>query len=107
MILFCINTKKNIYIFIQARLAQEEKEALARSAEQALNEKRQLELLKEKREQYIRYLYANLPEEPADNTSGKVAKLSFRLANGDRVIRKFNQNDTVDVSYHIKIDTKN
>ncbi|GAA5812023.1 hypothetical protein MFLAVUS_005472 [Mucor flavus] len=82
----------------KTRLAEEEKEVAARAQEQILYEKRQIELLKEKREQYIQYLYANLPKEPEEN-AGKVAKLSFRLANGDRVIRKFNQNDTVDTLY--------
>lgn len=59
------------------------------------NELRQIELYKEKRNQHIHYLYTNLPEEPTD---GKIAKLSFRLADGDRIIRKFKHDDTVDVS---------
>lgn len=90
-LIFTIMTKYTI----QARLAQMEKEALARIEEQAQDELRQIELYKEKRNQYIQYLFANLPEEP---TEGKIAKLSFRLAGGDRIIRKFKHDDTVDVS---------
>lgn len=79
----------------KARIAQEEKEALERAEEQKREELKKIELLEKKREQYINYLYTTLPEEP---TEGKVANINFRLADGDRVVRKFKQEDTIDVS---------
>ena len=79
----------------KARLAEEEKEALERKAEQERQELREIELLEKKRSDYIQYLLTQLPKEP---TEGKVANISFRLANGDRVVRKFKQDATVDVS---------
>ncbi|CAO3634861.1 unnamed protein product [Mucor hiemalis] len=80
----------------KARIAQEEKEALERAEEQKREELKKLELLEKKREQYINYLYTTLPEEP---TEGKVANINFRLADGDRVVRKFKQEDTIDALY--------
>jgi FAS-associated factor 2 len=82
----------------KARIAQEEKEALARAEEEANNELLQIESLKERRRKYIQYLYTQLPQEPTDNSRQKVARISFRLADGERFVRKFNQDDTVDVS---------
>lgn len=79
----------------KARIAQEEKEAQERAEAQARQEQKKLELLAKKREHYIKYLYTTLPEEPTD---GKVANINFRLADGDRVVRKFRQDDTIDVS---------
>lgn len=86
----------------KARIAQEEKEAQERAEAQAREEQRKLELLAQKREQYIKYLYTTLPEEPKD---GKVANINFRLADGDRVVRKFKQDDTIDVSSTSDVET--
>jgi FAS-associated factor 2 len=80
----------------KARIAKVEEDALARAKEEAENEKKQIELLKEKQRQYIQYLYTQLPEEPTDSIC---AKLSFRLSDGDRVVRKFKPDATIDVSY--------
>ncbi|KAL9555494.1 hypothetical protein MBANPS3_002341 [Mucor bainieri] len=79
----------------KARLAEEE-----RQRQQALEEEKRLQqelaaLQEQKRQQYIRYLYTHLPKEPTAN----FAKLSFRLADGDRVIRQFDQEATVDDLY--------
>ena len=52
----------------------------------------------EKRQQYIRYLCRTLAAEPDSSYDGKVSKLSFRLADGERVIRKFKDVDTLEVS---------
>ncbi|KAI7848935.1 hypothetical protein BDC45DRAFT_547078 [Circinella umbellata] len=68
----------------QARL---EREAQAKKEEEAKRAEQEKLVYAEKRKQYIRYLCDKLPtEEP---TEGTVAKLSFRLADGERVIRKF------------------
>lgn len=79
----------------KARLAEEE-----RQRQQALEDEKRLQqeiaaLQEQKRQQYIRYLYTHLPQEPTAN----FAKLSFRLADGDRVIRQFDQEATVDDLY--------
>ncbi|KAI9259668.1 hypothetical protein BDA99DRAFT_513889 [Phascolomyces articulosus] len=67
----------------QARL---EREAKAKEEEEAERAEQERLAYAEKRKQYIRYLCQKLPAEP---TEGSVAKLSFRLADGERVIRKF------------------
>ena len=68
----------------QARL---EREAQAKKEEEARLAEQEKLVYAEKRKQYIRYLCHKLPtEEP---TEGSVAKLSFRLADGERVVRKF------------------
>lgn len=51
-------------------------------------------MYKQKKEIYIRYLYTQLPQEPKE---GKMTKLSFRLADGDRVVRLFSENDNLEV----------
>jgi FAS-associated factor 2 len=66
--------------------------------QEAENEEKQRELIKEKRQQYIEYLYAQLPDEP---TEGKMAKINFRLADGSKILRKFKQDDTVKVSLEL------
>ncbi|KAI9470763.1 MAG: hypothetical protein EXX96DRAFT_491244 [Benjaminiella poitrasii] len=81
----------------KARKAQEAKDAEERIKKEKELEAQRIALLKEKRAEYIRYLYAQLPEEPLK--ADKVAKLSFRLANGDRVVRQFPQDATVETLY--------
>ncbi|KAI8078971.1 uncharacterized protein B0P05DRAFT_105368 [Gilbertella persicaria] len=80
----------------KARKAQEEKEAQQEQERQKQLALEAIALQKQKREQYIQYLYGQLPDEP---TEGPMAKLSFRLADGDRVIRTFKQDATVDTLY--------
>ncbi|RCH82587.1 hypothetical protein CU097_000781, partial [Rhizopus azygosporus] len=80
----------------KVRKAQEEKEALVKAEEEEKQRQREKEIQKQKNEEYIRYLYTHLPEEPKE---GKMTKLSFRLANGDRVVRSFSEHDTLDTLY--------
>ncbi|KAI9320646.1 thioredoxin-like protein [Dichotomocladium elegans] len=82
------------------RRAREARAAAAREEEEAhLAEQERLNRA-EKRQQYIRYLYRTFLEEPdAADFQGEVAKLSFRLADGERVIRKFKGDDTLETLY--------
>lgn len=82
---------------LQERKAREEREMAARVEEEARRMERELELLEEKRKQYIRYLCKTLPAEPDASYEGQIAKLSFRLADGERVIRKFRQDESLEV----------
>lgn len=68
---------------------------MVKAEEEEKQKQREKEIQKQKNEEYIRYLYTRLPEEPKE---GKMTKLSFRLANGDRVVRSFSEHDTLDVS---------
>ncbi|KAI9489078.1 hypothetical protein BDB00DRAFT_845121 [Zychaea mexicana] len=68
------------------RQAKLEREAAAKAEEEAKRAEEERLAYAEKRKQYVRYLCRKLPAEP---TEGSVAKLSFRLADGERVIRKF------------------
>ncbi|KAI8979049.1 UBX domain-containing protein [Mycotypha africana] len=79
----------------KARKAKEEKERQERSERERLEKEKQKELLEKKRQQYIRYLYTHLPVEPTEN----VARISFRLADGARVVRKFAKTDTLESLY--------
>ncbi|CEP19525.1 hypothetical protein [Parasitella parasitica] len=79
----------------KARLAEEEKQRQQAMEEEKMRQQQLAELQEQKRQQYIRYLFAHLPQEPKSNC----ARLNFRLANGDRVIRQFDQNATVDDLY--------
>ncbi|KAI7899724.1 uncharacterized protein BX663DRAFT_520214 [Cokeromyces recurvatus] len=81
----------------KARKAQEAKEMEERMKREKELEAQRLSLLKQKRTDYIHYLYAQLPDEPS-NTE-KVAKLSFRLADGDRVVRQFPHDATIETLY--------
>jgi FAS-associated factor 2 len=80
----------------KARKAQEEKDALAKAEEEERQRERDEEMYKQKKEVYIRYLYTQLPQEPKE---GKMTKLSFRLADGDRVVRLFSENDNLETLY--------
>ncbi|KAG1456312.1 hypothetical protein G6F56_006858 [Rhizopus delemar] len=76
--------------------AKRERQEKVEAKEKEKQEKKRKEILQEKRAVYIRYLYTQLPEEPQE---GKVTKLSFRLANGDRVVRLFSEQDSLDTLY--------
>ncbi|KAI8350906.1 thioredoxin-like protein [Choanephora cucurbitarum] len=80
----------------KARRQQEEQEAKAQAERERQLLLEQKALLKQKREQYIQYLYAQLPDEPTHTPS---AKINFRLADGDRVVRQFESQATVDTLY--------
>ncbi|KAI8066605.1 thioredoxin-like protein [Gongronella butleri] len=74
----------------QKELQQQEKERLA-------EEERQRKL--EKRAQYIQSLCTILANEPGADYKGKITKINFRLANGERVVRAFKEEDTVETLY--------
>ncbi|KAG1436684.1 hypothetical protein G6F56_013455 [Rhizopus delemar] len=69
---------------------------MAKAEEEEKEKERQVEIYKQKKQDFIRYLYTNLPQEPKE---GKVTKLSFRLADGDRVVRLFSEQDSLDTLY--------
>ncbi|KAI7869113.1 hypothetical protein BDF14DRAFT_1784979 [Spinellus fusiger] len=71
---------------------KEEMEALALAQEETRLEAQRMEsmqrTLQEKKDQYIAYLYSQLEEEPHPKHP-QVTRLSFRLANGTRLVRSF------------------
>lgn len=79
-------------------LADQEKERKAKEEqlekERIEQEERQKEILEK---EYLQYLVGLFAEEP--NTDEKVTKISFRLADGERVIRKFRGSDSLQVLY--------
>lgn len=79
----------------KARLAEQEKERQQVLEDEKRRQQEFADLQEQKRQQYTRYLFTNLPQEPTTN----FAKLSFRLADGDRVIRQFDKEATVDDLY--------
>ncbi|KAF9973260.1 hypothetical protein BGZ73_003486 [Actinomortierella ambigua] len=52
----------------------------------------------ERKERHLKWLYEELPEEPAANEPG-CARLSFKLWNGERVIRRFRGTEPVENVY--------
>ncbi|KAF7722209.1 hypothetical protein EC973_003529 [Apophysomyces ossiformis] len=82
------------------RKAREEQEQAIQREREAKKAEKEREMYAEKRKQYIRYLYSNLTEEPESDYTDKITKLSFRLANGDRVIRRFTETQSVMDLYH-------
>lgn len=70
---------------------------MARQEEEERKAQMERELQLKKREQYIQYLYNTLPAEPSSDYQGKITKLNFRLADGDRIIRQFKADDTIEV----------
>ncbi|KAI8641801.1 thioredoxin-like protein [Parasitella parasitica] len=79
----------------KARLVEEEKQRQQEVEQEKIRQQQLAELQEQKRQQYIRYLFSHLPQEPTSDC----ARLNFRLADGDRVIRQFDQNATVDDLY--------
>ncbi|KAI8143367.1 thioredoxin-like protein [Fennellomyces sp. T-0311] len=78
------------------RQAKLEREKAAKAEEEAKRAEQERLAYAEKRKQYIRYLCRKLPAEP---TEGSMAKLSFRLADGERVIRKFKSDEPLEALY--------
>jgi FAS-associated factor 2 len=81
----------------KARKLELEKQEQKQREEQQLVLLQQKELQQQKREQYIRYLLTQVKKE--ELVEGPVAKLSFRLADGERVVRTFSKDATLEVSY--------
>ncbi|KAK3808191.1 MAG: hypothetical protein J3R72DRAFT_88331 [Linnemannia gamsii] len=79
----------------QQREAREAAEALKREQERVEAEK--LAAL-DRRERHLKYLFENLPEEPVAGETG-CARLSFKLWNGERVIRRFKGTEPVEHVY--------
>jgi len=79
----------------QQREAQEAADKLKQEQERLEAEK---EAALNRRECHLKYLYENLPEEPAAGESG-CARLSFKLWNGERVIRRFRGTEPVEHVY--------
>ncbi|KAF9091803.1 hypothetical protein BGX29_010752 [Mortierella sp. GBA35] len=82
----------------KARQQREAREA----AEQLKLEQERIEAEKlaalDRRERHLKYLFENLPEEPAAGETG-CARLSFKLWNGERVIRRFRGTEPVEHVY--------
>ncbi|KAG0225466.1 hypothetical protein BGW42_004272, partial [Actinomortierella wolfii] len=81
--------------------AQKAREA-AEAAERERQEQARLEAERvaalERKERHLKWLFENLPEEPAADESG-CARLSFKLWNGERVIRRFRGTEPVENVY--------
>ncbi|CAI2180171.1 9093_t:CDS:2 [Funneliformis geosporum] len=96
--------------YLASLRADQEKERIARelvetqrlTEERARKEEEARQLLALNRENWRQWTLKNLPDEPLTET--EVAKLSFRLANGERVVRKFRATDTVETVYNF-VDT--
>jgi len=79
------------------RKARELADAQKLAEERARKEEDARQLLALNKEDWRQWALANLPDEPHKSET-EVAKLSFRLANGERVVRKFRATDTVEVN---------
>ncbi|KAG0319240.1 hypothetical protein BGZ97_002532 [Linnemannia gamsii] len=81
--------------------ARQQKEA-RETAEKLKREQERIEAEKlaalERHERHLKYLFENLPEEPAAGEAG-CARLSFKLWNGERVIRRFKGTEPVEHVY--------
>ncbi|RHZ89137.1 hypothetical protein Glove_18g112 [Diversispora epigaea] len=73
-----------------------EKQRLEEEKARKKAEERRLYL--ENRENWRRWALTKLPDEPSRNETN-VAMLSFKLSNGDRVVRRFRADDTVEMIY--------
>ncbi|CAO3590914.1 unnamed protein product [Absidia cylindrospora] len=81
------------------RKVHEEQQLLNKEKEEQERTRLELEIYIKDRQQYIQSLCHTLPDEPTSDYEGKVTKLNFRLANGDRVIRKFKESDSIETLY--------
>lgn len=82
----------------KARKQKEVQEAALRQRleEERIEAERVAEL--ERKERHLKYLFENLPEEPPAGESG-CARLSFKLWNGERIIRRFRGTELVENIY--------
>jgi FAS-associated factor 2 len=85
------------------RRAHELAEAQRLAKERARKEEEARQSLALKKENWKRWALTQLPDEPHTNET-EVAKLSFKLSNGERVVRKFRATDTIETVY-IFVDT--
>ncbi|KAF9111699.1 hypothetical protein BGX27_004577 [Mortierella sp. AM989] len=81
--------------------ARQQKE-IRQAAEQQKREQEKIEAERiaalERRERHLKYLFENLPAEPATGESG-CARLSFKLWNGERIVRRFKGTEPVENVY--------
>ncbi|KAI1318779.1 hypothetical protein EDD11_005850 [Mortierella claussenii] len=81
--------------------ARQQKEAREAFEKQKQEEERmaaeRIEAL-ERKKRHLKYLFENLPEEPAAGETG-CARLSFKLWNGERVVRRFRGTEPVEHVY--------
>ncbi|KAF9175246.1 hypothetical protein BGX21_006533 [Mortierella sp. AD011] len=90
----------------QSLRADREKARQQREAQEAAElQKREEEMIEaervavlERKERHLKYLFENLPDEPAAGEAG-CARLSFKLWNGERVIRRFKGTEPVENVY--------
>ncbi|KAI8970032.1 UBX domain-containing protein [Mycotypha africana] len=88
--------------YLESLRADQEKQKQKEAAEKAQVKR---ELRARLREQYIKYLCQTIPEEPttapsSSNSIKSVTKINFRMANGERVLRKFKADDTLKDIYN-------
>ncbi|CAG8718549.1 2793_t:CDS:2 [Cetraspora pellucida] len=92
------------------RKARELEDAKKLASERAKKEAEERMLLLANKEKWRRWALTQLPNEPNQNETD-VASLSFRLVNGERVVRRFRADDTVEMvyifvdTYHIRNET--
>ncbi|CAG8447970.1 11910_t:CDS:2 [Cetraspora pellucida] len=92
------------------RKARELEDAKKLASERAKKEAEERMLLLANKEKWRRWALTQLPNEPNQNETD-VASLSFRLLNGERVVRRFRADDTVEMvyifvdTYHIRNET--
>lgn len=67
-----------------------------RIEEEVKSKEEERQLLEDKRQQYIAYLYKEMADE---TTETGITTLNFRLADGTRVVRKFNKDATLETVY--------
>ncbi|CAG8582239.1 155_t:CDS:2 [Acaulospora colombiana] len=92
------------HAYLASLHADQEKERRAREIqERARKEAEERQLFLENREKWRRWSLAQLPPEPSHDEK-EVTRLSFKLASGDKVIRRFRADDTVEMLY-IFVDT--
>ncbi|KAI8997387.1 UBX domain-containing protein [Pilobolus umbonatus] len=78
---------------------EKEKDAQLKAEEEAKDREMERQLSEQKREQYNRYLFNQLAEETKEQDPSKITRLNFRLADGSRVVRKFDKDATLDTLY--------
>ncbi|KAI9271433.1 hypothetical protein BY458DRAFT_533482 [Sporodiniella umbellata] len=80
----------------KAKKVQEEREAWEKEQAKVRERERVKDVQAQKKEAYIHSLLSQLGEEPKE---GRVTKLSFRLADGARVVRLFSEHDSLETLY--------
>ncbi|RUS21218.1 hypothetical protein BC937DRAFT_93292 [Endogone sp. FLAS-F59071] len=83
----------------KARKAREAREAAVRAEEEAQRALAEEQRRAEDRLLYRRYLLTTLPVEPAQDSKDGVARLSFRMMDGERVVRRFRGDESVEVGH--------